>query len=282
MIFPQTTLNCAGTLLDLATPKVMGIINLTPDSFYAGSRRTVTDEILRTAEQMLEQGAAILDFGGMSSRPGAEIISVDEELLRVLNPIQAVVQRFPEAIVSIDTVQSVVAKEAVAAGAALVNDISAGSVDPAMYKTVAELKVPYILMHMQGQPKTMQQAPKYDDILQHILDFFIAQVHKLRAQGLHDVIIDPGFGFGKTVEQNYQLLANLHIFQILEVPILAGVSRKSMIYKLLDTDAEGALNGTTAAHLIALQQGARILRVHDVKAACETVRIWEEVEKFKS
>ena len=202
MIFPQTTLNCAGTLLDLSEPKVMGIINLTPDSFFAGSRKTGEEAVLATATQMLEDGAAILDLGGMSSRPGAETISVEEELQRVISPIQAIKTRFPKAIISIDTVHSRVAWEA-----------------------VAELRVPYILMHMQGSPKTMQHAPTYEDVVQEVLDFLIAEVHQLRKLGLHDVIIDPGFGFGKTLEQNYQLLAKLHVFQILEVPILAGVSR---------------------------------------------------------
>lgn len=281
MIFPQTTLNCAGTLLDLSEPKVMGIINLTPDSFFAGSRKTGEEAVLATAAQMLEDGAAILDLGGMSSRPGAETISVEEELQRVISPIQAIKTRFPKAIISIDTVHSRVAREAVAAGAAIVNDISAGSMDEDMYATVAELRVPYILMHMQGSPKTMQHAPNYEDVVQEVLDFLIAEVHQLRKLGLHDVIIDPGFGFGKTLEQNYQLLAKLHVFQILEVPILAGVSRKSMIYKLLQTTPEKALHGSTAAHVLALQQGARLLRVHDVKAACDAVRVWQETEKFK-
>ena len=281
MIFPQTTLNCAGTLLDLSEPKVMGIINLTPDSFFAGSRKTGEEAVLATAAQMLEDGAAILDLGGMSSRPGAETISVEEELQRVISPIHAIKTRFPKSIISIDTVHSRVAREAVAAGAAIVNDISAGSMDEDMYATVAELRIPYILMHMQGSPKTMQHAPNYEDVVQEVLDFLIAEVHQLRKLGLHDVIIDPGFGFGKTFEQNYQLLAKLHVFQILEVPILAGVSRKSMIYKLLQTTPEKALHGSTAAHVLALQQGARLLRVHDVKAACDAIRVWQETEKFK-
>ncbi|MEL6970317.1 MAG: dihydropteroate synthase [Bacteroidota bacterium] len=280
MIFPQTTLNCAGTLLDLSVPQVMGIINLTPDSFYASSRKQGTDNALAAAEQMLEEGAAILDLGGMSSRPGAEIISVEEELRRVIAPITTIKKHFPKALISIDTVHARVAKEAVQAGAAVVNDISAGSIDPEMYSTVADLQVPYILMHMQGTPKTMQLAPQYDDVLQEVLDFFIQEIDQLRSLGLHDIVIDPGFGFGKTIEQNYQLLANMHAFRILEVPILAGVSRKSMIYKLLNTKAEEALHGSTAAHVVALQQGARILRVHDVQAAFDAVRVWEQIEKF--
>ncbi|MEO0877336.1 MAG: dihydropteroate synthase, partial [Bacteroidota bacterium] len=208
------------------------------------------------------------------------IISVEEELGRVIAPITAIKKHFPKALISIDTVHARVAREAVHAGAALVNDISAGSIDPEMYSTVADLQVPYILMHMQGTPKSMQLAPNYDDVLQEVLDFFIQEIAQLRSLGLHDIVIDPGFGFGKTIEQNYQLLANMHAFRILEVPILAGVSRKSMIYKLLNVNAEEALHGSTAAHVIALQQGARILRVHDVRAACDAVRVWEQVEKF--
>ena len=279
MIFPQTTLNCAGTLLDLSVPQVMGIINLTPDSFFADSRKQGVESAVTAAEQMLAEGASILDLGGMSSRPGAEIITVEEELKRVVDPIKAIKDRFPDVLISIDTVHSEVARQAVAAGAALVNDISAGSIDTEMYAAVADLRVPYILMHMQGSPKTMQLAPQYEDVLQEVLDFFIKEVSELKKLGLHDIVIDPGFGFGKTVEQNYQLLANMHVFGILEVPILAGVSRKSMISKLLKVKSKDALNGTTAAHVVALQQGARILRVHDVRAACEAVSIWQAVEK---
>lgn len=259
----------------------MGIINLTPDSFFAGSRQQGMDKVLQRAEQMLREGAAILDLGGMSSRPGAAVISVEEELQRVLAPIEQIKQSFPDAILSIDTVHSEVARQAVAAGASVVNDISAGSIDPRMYQTVAELQVPYILMHMQGTPKTMQQSPDYDDVVQEVLDFLIAEVHKLRKLGLHDIVIDPGFGFGKTLAQNFQLLSNLHVLQIMEVPILAGVSRKSMIYKLLNISPDEALNGTVAAHVIALQQGASILRVHDVRAAREAIQIWQAVEQHK-
>ncbi len=281
MIFPQTTLNCAGTLLDLSGPKVMGIINLTPDSFYAGSRKQDVSSALRSAEQMVQEGASILDLGGMSSRPGAAVISVEEELQRVIGPIEGIKKEFPNSIISIDTVHSEVAKKAVAAGAGIVNDISAGSIDPKMYETVAALRVPYILMHMQGTPKTMQHAPNYEDVVQEVLDFLIAEIHQLRSLGLHDIVVDPGFGFGKTLEQNYELLAGLHVFQILEVPILAGVSRKSMIYKLLETSSEEALNGTVAANVVALQQGARLLRVHDVRAANDAIKIWRAVEEHK-
>jgi len=282
MIFPQQTLNCDGTLLVLGTPKIMGVINVTPDSFFANSRQEGLADILRTTEKMLTEGADLLDIGGMSSRPGAEIISVDQELQRVITPIDAIMKRFPEAIVSIDTVHAEVAKAAVNAGSSLVNDISAGRIDPKMYDTVAELGVPYILMHMRGTPKTMQQQPDYEDVVQEILDFFIQEVALLRQKGVKDIVIDPGFGFGKTVRQNYELLHGLNLFQILEVPVLAGVSRKSMINKLLGIGPSEALNGTSVVHLLALQNGASILRVHDVQEAREVIKIWQFMEDLKS
>jgi dihydropteroate synthase len=282
MIFPQQTLNCDGTLLDLGTPKIMGVINVTPDSFFANSRQEALADILLAAEQMLINGADLLDIGGMSSRPGAEIISVEQELQRVIAPIEVIKERFPDAIVSIDTVHAKVANEAVNAGASMINDISAGRIDPKMYDAVAQLGVPYILMHMRGTPKTMQQQPDYVDVVQEILDFFIREVALLRQRGIKDIIIDPGFGFGKTIRQNYELLHGLNLFQILEVPVLAGISRKSMIYKLLDITPSEALNGTSVAHLLALQNGASILRVHDVKEAREVVKIWQFMEDLKS
>lgn len=260
----------------------MGIINLTPDSFYSGSRREQVDDVVNTARQMLAAGADILDLGGMSSRPGAEVIDVSTELARILPPLEALLKHFPKAIVSIDTVRSEVARRAVQAGAAIVNDISAGTIDPQMYQTVAELGVPYVLMHMPGTPASMQKQVNYEDVVQEILDFFIREVARLRQLGIKDIVIDPGFGFGKTVRQNYELLQNLSLFQILEVPVLAGLSRKSMIYKLLETDAAGALNGTTAVHLIALQQGAQLLRVHDVREAREVIKVWQTLEDTKN
>ncbi len=281
MIFPQETLNCDGTLLDLGTPKIMGVINVTPDSFYADSRQEGLDDILRTAEKMLVDGADLLDIGGMSSRPGAEVISADQELHRVIAPIKAIMQRFPEAIVSIDTVHAKVAREAVAIGASLVNDISAGRIDTEMYDTIADLGVPYILMHMKGTPETMQKQVDYENIVQEILDFFIKEVALLRQKGVKDIVIDPGFGFGKTIRQNYELLNGLNLFQILEVPVLAGVSRKSMIYKLLNTNPSEGLNGSSVVHLLALQNGAKILRVHDVKEATEVLKIWQMMEDIK-
>ncbi|MEM1328649.1 MAG: dihydropteroate synthase [Bacteroidota bacterium] len=275
MLHPNRTLNCKGRLLSLEQPIVMGILNVTPDSFYDGGRLGNIEAVLRQAEQMLAEGASILDLGGMSSRPGAEVISVEEELQRVIVPIEAIQQRFPNAIISIDTVHARVAREAVAVGASLVNDISAGRLDEAMYTTVADLQVPYILMHMQGRPETMQDAPTYDDPVEEVLDFFIQEVGKLKALGVKDIVLDPGFGFGKRLEHNYLLLKKMHVFQILECPVLAGISRKSMIYKYLDLTPETALNGTTALHMIALQQGTSILRVHDVAAAVECIKLWQ-------
>lgn len=275
MINPQITLNCQGRLLDLSQPVVMGVLNINEDSFYGGSRFTQLDIILNTAGDMLAQGASILDIGGMSSRPGAKIISVEEELRRVLPAIDQINREFPEAIISIDTIHARVAREAVAAGARIVNDISAGRLDPLLYPTLAELQVPYILMHMQRRPENMQKAPVYENVVQEVLDFLIKEVDTLRQLGLKDIVIDPGFGFGKSVEHNYEILRSLHVFKILDVPILAGVSRKSMICKPLKINPEKALNGTTALHVIALQQGAKILRVHDVAPAMEVIKLWQ-------
>ncbi len=277
MIFPQQTIQCKGKLLNLATPQIMGIINMTPDSFYNASRKQNTQAALDTAKKMLHEGATILDIGGMSSRPGAEIISTQQELERVLPVIEAISKHHPDVIISIDTIHAEVAKKAITAGAAMVNDISAGKIDTEMYATVAELGVPYVLMHMRGGPKDMQQLTNYDDITNDILNFLIQEIHTLRTLGIKDIIIDPGFGFGKTIDQNYTLLQQLHIFKILNCPILAGLSRKSMIYKFLNIKPEEALNGTSVLHLAALQQGAKILRVHDVKAANEVVKLWTKV-----
>jgi len=278
MLEPQTTLNCNGTILDLSTPVVMGILNVTPDSFYDGGRHQNQDAVLKQVHKLLEEGASIIDIGGMSSRPGATIISVEEELKRVLPILELILKHHPNTIISIDTVRSKVAKEAVAIGAALINDISAGQFDENLYATVAELDVPYVLMHMQGQPKTMQLKPDYEDVNLEVLDFFIQEIGRLRALGVKDIIIDPGFGFGKSTPHNFQLLKNLHTFKILDVPILAGLSRKSMIYKTLNTTPEEALNGTSVLHLVALQQGASILRAHDVKEAMETIKLFKLLE----
>lgn len=254
----------------------MGILNLTPDSFFAGSRAVGMEDALKKAEAMLAQGADLLDVGGMSTRPGAGDVEQEEEMRRTLPVIEAICAHFPDALVSVDTVRSSVARRAVEAGACMVNDISAGRLDPAMYETVAGLHVPYVLMHMQGTPRTMQKNPQYGDVVTEVLDFLIAELGKLRALGVADVIVDPGFGFGKTLAQNYELMRGLRAFQILEAPVLAGVSRKSMITRLLGVSAEEALNGTTALHMAALCKGASILRVHDVREAVETVQIFRE------
>jgi dihydropteroate synthase len=279
MLQIRSTLNCNGKLLSLETPLVMGILNTTPDSFYEASRHQQIDDILRQAEKMLSEGAAILDIGGMSSRPGAAIISEAEELRRVLPALEAIVKNFPDAIISIDTVQSEVARQSVATGAAIINDISAGRLDENLYQTVAELGVPYVLMHMQGTPRTMQQSPVYEEVVREVLDFFITEVGKLRNLGVKDIILDAGFGFGKTLPHNYQLLKHLHVFQILELPVLTGISRKSMVYKPFDGSAKDALNGTSVLHLVALQQGSKILRVHDVKEAVEVIKLWKQLEQ---
>lgn len=278
MLNPRLTINCRGKLLDLRSPVVMGILNVTPDSFFDGGKYTDETALLQQAEQMLKDGAAILDVGGMSSRPGAEIISVEEELNRVVPAIASLHRHFPEAIISIDTIRGEVAAQGVEAGASIVNDISAGAFDDTMYDTVAYLRVPYILMHMKGSPKTMQDAPDYEDVVQTVLDFFIREVGKLRELGVVDIILDPGFGFGKTVEHNYQLLKQMQIFKMLDLPLLAGLSRKSMINKVLKISSKNALNGTTALNILALQQGAKMLRVHDVRPAMEVIQLWEQYE----
>lgn len=278
MLQPQLTINCKGKLLDFSQPVIMGILNVTPDSFYDGGKLDSQSTILQQAKQMIGEGATILDIGGMSSRPGAEVISAAEEMKRVLPAIEVIIQEFPDVIISIDTVNSETTKQAVAAGASIVNDISAGQFDDALYETVAALDVPYILMHMQGQPKTMQLNPNYDDIVHDVLDFFVNEIEDLRALGVKDIIVDPGFGFGKTLDHNYEMLKKMHVFQMMNVPVLAGISRKSMIYKALETTATEALNGTTALHMVALQQGAKILRVHDVKAAMECITLYQRLE----
>ncbi len=275
MLNPQLTLNMGGKLLSLHRPVVMGILNVTPDSFFGGSRLASELDLLRRAGLMLEEGAAILDIGGVSTRPGAEPITEEEERRRVIPSISAVIRHFPEALISVDTYRASIAATAVSEGAVMVNDISAGRLDESMYATVAELDVPYVLMHMRGSPQDMQRNPVYGDVVQEVLDFLIMETGKLRALGVKDIIVDPGFGFGKTIEHNFQLLRNLHVFSILDLPVLAGISRKSTIYKTLGVTPEEALNGTTALHMVALQQGAAILRVHDVKPAIEVARLWE-------
>ena len=268
------TVNCKGRLLKIDKPIVMGILNITPDSFYKNSRIQQSDTLLERASAMLADGASILDIGGQSTRPGSDFLKEDEEMARVIPAIMQVHQHFPDAIISVDTFWSAVAAEAVNAGASIINDISAGSIDPGMKKTVARLNVPYILMHMKGNPQNMQQYPHYENLLTEILDFFIYQTGKFRDAGVNDIIIDPGFGFGKTVEQNYLLLKNMDMLKILDCSLMAGISRKSMVTRTLETSAVNALNGTTVLNTLALIHGAKILRVHDVKEAIESIKIY--------
>jgi len=271
------TLNCKGRLLVIEKPVVMGILNITPDSFYSGSRVQQLDEILSKAEQMINEGAAILDIGGQSTKPGSDRLSAEEELQRVLSAIQQIKEKFPDTFISIDTYHSTVAKEAVAVGADMVNDISAGEMDKQMISTVAALHVPYIAMHMKGTPETMQQKPAYEDVAKEVVDYFIQKLNECKQAGITDSIIDPGFGFGKTIQHNFQLLKKLEAFQIFYVPVLAGLSRKSTIWKTLNTTPEEALNGTTVLNTIALRKGASILRAHDVKEAVEAIQLHQAI-----
>lgn len=272
------TINCKGTLIDLSIPKVMGIINTTPDSFYDGGNTVHLKDILKQAERMLKDGATFLDIGGYSSRPGASDVTETEELRRISPAIEAVIKEFPESNISIDTFRSEVAKAAIEAGAALVNDISGGTRDVDMLSVVATLQVPFIAMHMRGTSKTMTKLTDYKNVTQAVLKYFSERLAAARAAGINDIVVDPGFGFAKTRAQSFELLENLELFSHLEVPYLIGVSRKSMIYKTLETTAQNALNGTTALHAIALFKGASILRVHDVKEAVECVRLLQSVK----
>ena len=269
------TLNCKHDLLRLNRPVVMGIINITPDSFYKGYLQQTPDDILAVVADMIADGAVIIDIGGQSTRPGSAVVGASEELDRILPQIEKINHHFPDVILSIDTYYSTVAKAAVEAGVHIVNDIGAGNLDGDMLETVAALQVPYICMHMQGTPQTMQQNPIYEDVTGTVLDFFIQKTEACKLAGIHDVVIDPGFGFGKTTVHNFSLLKNLGVLQMLDKPVMAGLSRKGMIYKTLGTDASRALNGTTVLHTLALQNGANILRVHDVKEAREAIELYE-------
>ncbi len=268
------TINCKGKLISTEKPIVMGIINATHNSFYKGDLDEGLEGILKLADKMLNDGAVILDIGGQSTKPGSEPISVQTELDRVIPAIEIVHKNFPEAIIAVDTYQSKVATAAVAAGACMVNDISAGELDKKMIAVVAGLRVPFVCMHMKGNPQNMQQQAIYEDILKEMLDYFIKKIHQCRAAGIKDVIIDPGFGFAKNAEQNFYLLKNLSVFNILDCPILAGLSRKSTVYKTLKVTAAEALNGTTVLNTWALNNGASILRVHDVKEAVEAITLY--------
>lgn len=276
------SINCKGRLLTLEEPWVMGIINTTPDSFYKESRHSVVDEVLFTAEAMLQDGAAIMDLGGQSTRPGSSRVPVDEELQRVVPAIEAISQRFPDALLSVDTFYSKVADQAVQAGAAIVNDVSAGSLDPDMIPVVARLGVPYVLMHMQGDPQTMQQNPTYENVVLEVFDYLSYKIKELEQAGINDIIVDPGFGFGKTIPHNFQMLGHLSYFQQLQKPLLIGLSRKGTVYKTLGIQAEESLNGTTVLNTISLLNGAHILRVHDVKEAVQAVRLYTAYQKEKS
>ena len=273
-------INANGKLMDLSEPQVMGILNVTPDSFYAGSRSETEKDIVQRLHQIIDEGASIIDIGGYSSRPNAEHISAEEEMSRLRNGLEIIRKHSPNAVVSVDTFRADVAKMCVEEyGVAIINDISAGQMDEQMFPTIAKLGVPYIIMHMKGTPQDMQVSPKYDLFLKEIFYYFSEKVQKLRDLGVKDIIIDPGFGFGKTLEHNYELMNHLEEFSLFELPLLVGVSRKSMIYKFLETTPEEALNGTTALHTIALLKGAHILRVHDVKEAVESIKI---VQKMKT
>ena len=273
------SINCKGKLLSLDEPVVMGIINATPDSFYQGHLPLSIDEILLLAGKMISDGTAILDIGGQSTKPGSERISAQQETDRILPVIESIHAAFPQTILSVDTYQSAVAKVAVDAGASIVNDISAGNMDEDMLTTVAALQVPYICMHMQGTPATMQKNPVYTDVVKEVLDFFILKITECTAAGIKDIIIDPGFGFGKTVEHNFQLLKHLPVFGITNKPVLVGLSRKSVINKTLGIKAADALNGTTVLNSMALMNGASILRVHDVKEAKEAIALYNAYKK---
>jgi len=272
------TINCKGKLIDLTAPKVMGILNVTPDSFFDGGKYTDETEILNQVETMLKDDATFIDIGGYSSRPNANDVSLDEELKRVVPVVELILKRFPETLISIDTFRSKVAKQSIEVGAALINDISAGKLDDAMLPTIGKLRVPYIMMHMKGNPKTMQQQTGYKDLVKEIISYFAERITAAHTAKINDIIIDSGFGFAKTTEQNYELLNTLELLQILDKPMLAGISRKSMIYKTLNITSDQALNGTTALHMVALQKGAKILRAHDVKEAMECVTLFNQLE----
>ena len=272
------TINCKGNLIDLSTPKVMGVINLTPDSFYDGGKLTSEKEILLQANKMLQEGATFLDLGAYSSRPGAQFVSEKEEIHRLLPVIKILLNEFPETLLSIDTFRSNVANESIYAGASLINDISAGTLDDHMFKIIAQHQVPYVMMHMRGTPETMMQNTDYTDLTKEVIYYFSERIAKARSFGINDLIADPGFGFSKTLDQNYDLFNDLELFRYLNAPLLIGISRKSMIQKKIKTTAADSLNGTTALHAIAIQKGVSILRVHDVKEAFETINLLQNLK----
>lgn len=275
----KTSINCKGKLLNLEEPKVMGIINITPDSFYDGGKNNSLENALRIAEKMIDEGVDIFDIGGSSTRPGSDAVSIQEELDRIIPIIEKIHHSFPETPISVDTYHSTVCRETVNSGASIINDISGGQLDEKLFETVANLNVPYILMHMKGKPKNMQENPHYDHLEEELFLYFSEKLNHLRTLGVKDIILDPGFGFGKTLSHNYQLLKKLHHFLILGCPILAGASRKGMIWRLLKSNPQNALNGTTVINTLALLGGAKILRVHDVKEAREAIQIVRYFQK---
>lgn len=272
------TINCNGRLIDLSEPKIMGILNTTPNSFYDGGSSESMDIILKKVEKHIADGADILDIGGYSTKPGAEEVSEEDELMRTIPVIEALIKKYPELIISIDTFRGSVARAAINAGASIINDVSGFELDEEMLPTIAELKVPYILMHMKGTPQNMQNNPTYKDISLEVNEYFAKKIATLRSLGINDIILDPGFGFAKTLEHNYELFSKMEVLGYNEFPILVGISRKSMIHKFFDTTPQEALNGTTALNMVALQKGAKILRVHDVKEAKETLKIYNALQ----
>lgn len=276
------TINCKGELIDLTTPKVMGILNLTPDSFYDGGKYKNEKDILVQVEKMLNDGATFIDMGAYSSRPGAEHVPEDVEMKRMLPMLELILKNFPDVLVSIDTFRSKLAGACLERGAAMINDISAGNLDVEMFNTIAKYQVPYIMMHLKGTPQSMQKEAQYDDLMKDLLFYFSKKVNETTSEKINDVIIDPGFGFAKTTDQNYTLLNHLDLFQTFGVPILIGLSRKSMIYKVLKSSSKEALNGTTALHMVALLKGVNILRVHDVKEAVECILLMEALKANKT
>lgn len=271
------TINCKGQIIDLSTPKIMGILNITPNSFYDGGKYSLEKNAISQVEKMLNEGATFIDIGAYSSKPNAEFVAEEEELNRIIPVVKSIIKEFPEALLSIDTFRSSVAQECINHGAALINDISAGNLDESMLEMIAKNNVPYIMMHMRGTPQTMQTQTNYEHLINEMIAYFCDKINKARQLGINDLIIDPGFGFAKTHDQNYEILSNLELFKILELPIVSGVSRKSMIYKTLDVNPEEALNGTTVLNTIAISKGATILRVHDVKEAMECVKLCEKL-----
>lgn len=273
-IFTAMTINCKGQLIDFTVPKIMGILNITPNSFFDGGHYNSDSEVLNRVEKMLHDGADFIDIGAYSSKPDAAFVSEEEEMARIVPVVALLLKQFPDALLSIDTFRAGIAEACVQNGAALINDISAGNLDDKMLETIGRLNVPYVMMHMKGNPQTMQQLNQYDNIVKDILFYFSERINKARSYGINDIIIDPGFGFAKNLEQNYEVMQKAELFQILELPLLIGISRKSMIYKALGISAQEALNGTTFLNTIALTKGANILRVHDVKEAVECVQLF--------